>query len=90
MIGPFSAFHTRACLAVAAARPFVFPLVSSTVPVLTVWRVQLKRQKMMKRLASYEPFNKMADAVLYGGIVALTFGSTLNCQFLVVEPPTQL
>ena len=29
----------------------------------------------MKRLSSYEPFNKMADAVLYGGIVALTFGS---------------
>ena len=33
------------------------------------------RQSVMKRLSSYEPFNKMADAVLYGGIVALTFGS---------------
>ena len=31
----------------------------------------------MKRLSSYEPFNKMADAVLYGGIVALSFGSTV-------------
>lgn len=60
MIGPFSAFHTKACLAVAAAR-----------------------QSVMKRLSSYEPFNKMADAVLYGGIVALTYSLvalSANCK----------
>lgn len=60
MVGPFSAFHTRACLFVAGYR-----------------------QRLMKRLAAYEPFNKMADAVLYGGLVALTYALvalSANCK----------
>lgn len=60
LIGPFSAFHTRACLAVASAR-----------------------QKLMSRLAAYQPYNKMADAVLYGGLVALTYSLvalSANCK----------
>eukprot|EP00439_Symbiodinium_sp_Y106_P012047 s5424_g1.t2 len=60
LIGPFSAFHTRACLAVASAR-----------------------QKLMTRLAAYQPYNKMADAVLYGGLVALTYSLvalSANCK----------
>ncbi|CAE6929929.1 clcC [Symbiodinium natans] len=60
LIGPFSAFHTRACLAVASAR-----------------------QKLMSRLAAYNPYSKMADAVLYGGLVALTYSLvalSANCK----------
>ena len=38
----------------------------------------------MKRLSSYEPFNKMADAVLYGGVVALIFGSMRSFNKLEV------
>ena len=38
----------------------------------------LARQKLMKRFSSYEPFNKMADAVLYGGLVALILGEVLS------------
>jgi len=60
IIGPFSAFHTRACLLVASAR-----------------------QKLMSKLAAYQPYNKMADAVLYGGLVALTYSLvalSANCK----------
>ncbi len=44
----------------------------------------MARQSVMKRLSSYEPFNKMADAVLYGGIVALIFGSMRSFNKLEV------
>jgi len=60
LMGPFSAFHTRACLAVASVR-----------------------QTLMQRLSAYQPYNKMADAVLYGGLVALTYSLVAllaNCK----------
>uniref|UniRef100_A0A7R9ZWB3 Chloride channel protein n=1 Tax=Pyrodinium bahamense TaxID=73915 RepID=A0A7R9ZWB3_9DINO len=53
LMGPFSAFHTRACLFVAA-----------------------QRQKAMGYLARYQPWAKMADAILYATIVVSTYALT--------------
>ena len=41
----------------------------------------------MTRLAAYQPYNKMADAVLYGGLVALhlgeAWGASKPCEALL-------
>ena len=74
---------------------YILPLLEESTGVIWVHETNAKftqqslefamaRQSVMKRLSSYEPFNKMADAVLYGGVVALIFGSMRSFNKLEV------
>jgi len=63
LLGPFSAFHTRACLAVGTGR-----------------------QRLMGMFPSWQPGLKMADAIFYSIVCALTYALVALCAKCMTLP----